>query len=57
MAVAELRQQFCHLFRRGNADICDQAAMQGFWVIKIDDTLGEIGAVIREKVKMRTVRG
>jgi len=57
MTRAELRQHFCNLFRRSNANIGDQAAMQRFWVIEVKDIFGEIGAIPGSQVKMRLIRG
>jgi len=54
---AELAHGLRHLFRRRNADVGECAAVQRFWVIQIDDVFHEIGAVARNGMKVRNVRG
>src|ERR1035441_6602427 len=56
MTRTKLGEHFRNLFRRSNANIGDQAAMQGVRVIEVEHTLGEIGAVVRSQVEMRLVR-
>src|SRR5580692_9886813 len=54
---AELGHGFRHLFWRRNADVGEYAAVQRFWVVKVDDVFREIGAVARNSVEVRNVRG
>ena len=56
MARTELGEHLRHLFRRGDAYIGDQAAMQRFRVIEVEHIFSEIGAVVRGKMKTGTVR-
>jgi hypothetical protein len=42
MAVAEASQHFCDLLGRGDSNIGDQAAVQRFRVIKVEDAFGKI---------------
>src|ERR1700722_4981733 len=56
MMRTELRKHFRNLLRRGDANIGDQTAMQGFRVIEVEYTFREVGAVIRNQVEVRLVR-
>src|SRR3954471_18029032 len=45
MASAVPHQHLRHLLRRGDAHVSDDAAMQGFRVVKVHNIFGEVGAV------------
>ena len=55
MALAVLDQHLGHLFRRGNAHVCNHAAVQGPRVVEVQNIFGEVGAVPRNRMKMRLV--
>ena len=55
MAGAVPGQHFRHLLRSGDADVSEDATMQRFGVIKVDDIFREIGTVARNQMEARDV--
>src|SRR5581483_12437279 len=57
MMRAVLDQHLRHLLGSGDSHVCDDTAVQSMRVIEINNGLGEVGAVFRDGMKVRDVRG
>jgi hypothetical protein len=51
MVLAKANQQAGHLFGGGDAEVADNAAMEHFRIVRIDQIAGEVGAVVSYEIE------